>query len=297
MTVIGIGIVLNAWEVAGGALVLFLTNVISIVAGGGLTFFLLGFRPNPREVKSAKVLQRGSRGVAFMLLIVTVFLGILTWQSFQEINRREVIEVALQKEIAELSNTELISWEFEPESSEETLYLDVTVRSSRSIGYPEARQLQEQLAARLEQSVALSLSSVPTKRLQAYVPPTPTSTPPPTPTGAPTATATPTQTPTPTPTGTPTATPTSTPTPTITPTPTPTPQILFVDDVGREGLRVRYAPGGEVMGRLTEGIPVIVIDGPITIDETRWYRVRNPNTYLEGWVSGEYLRTTLFESP
>ena len=291
LTVIGIGIILRAWQVAGGALVLFLTNVISIVAAGGLVFFLLGFRPNPKEARSAKVLQLGSRGVAFLLLIVTIFLGVLTWQSFREINHRQRIEDAIRQEIAALPNTELIAWRLEPSSEDEALYLDVTVRSSRSIGYSEARHLQEQIAAQLEQPVALALSSVPTNRLQAYVPPTPTSTPPPTPTGALTATSTPTSTPIPTSTPTPTTTPTPTPTPTITPTPTPTPRVLFVDDVGSGGgLRVRYAPGGEVMGRLPENTRVVVIDGPIILDETPWYRVRDPNTYLEGWVSGEYLR-------
>lgn len=297
LTVIGIGVILRDWQVAGGALVLFLTNVISIVAAGGLVFFLLGFRPNPREAKSTQVLQRGSRGVAFLLLIVTIFLGILTWQSFREINRRQMIENAIQQEIAALPNTELINWRLEPRSEEGTLYLDVTVRSSRSIGYAEARHLQEQIAAQLEQPVALALSSVPTSRLQAYVPPTPTLTPPPTPTGAPTATPTPTATPIPTSTPTPTRTPTPTPTATITPTPTPTPQILFVYDAGSGGLRVRYAPGGEVMGRLPENTRVVVLDGPIILDETPWYRVRDPNTYLEGWVSGNYLRATPFDSP
>ena len=297
LTVIGIGIILRAWQVAGGALVLFLTNVISIVAAGGLVFFLLGFRPNPKEARSAKVLQRGSRGVAFLLVIVTIFLGVLTWQSFREINHRQQIEAALQAEIATLPHAELIAWRLEPNSEDEALYLDVTVRSSRSIGYLEARHLQEQIAARLEQPVALSLSSVPTNRLQAYVPPTPTSTSPPTPTGAPTATPTPTSTPIPTSTPTPTTTPTPTPTSTITPTPTPTPRVLFVYDVGSGGLRVRYAPDSEVMGRLPENTRVVVIDGPIILDETPWYRVRDPNTYLEGWVSGNYLRAAPFNSP
>jgi hypothetical protein len=125
------------------------------------------------------------------------------------------------------------------------------------------------------------------------VPPTPTLTPTMTPTGVPTETPSPTPTATSTPTSTPTRTPTITPIPTITPhptdTPTPTPWILTVVEVGSAGLRVRYAPDGQVMGRIAENSAVVVLQGPVQIDDVTWYHVNAITTHLQGWVSGEFL--------
>jgi len=65
--------------------------------------------------------------------------------------------------------------------------------------------------------------------------------------------------------------------------------MMFVVNVGRTGLRVRYSPDGTVMGRITEGTAVIVVDGPLVVGEKTWYRVISTVDRLEGWVAAEYL--------
>lgn len=67
------------------------------------------------------------------------------------------------------------------------------------------------------------------------------------------------------------------------------PWLRVVVDVGSAGLRVRYAPGGIVMDRINDGDQVIALDGPVTVDESVWYRVLSPIDHLEGWMGGEYL--------
>ncbi len=64
---------------------------------------------------------------------------------------------------------------------------------------------------------------------------------------------------------------------------------MLVMDVGRTGLRVRYSPDGTVMGRIAEGTAVIVVDGPVVVGETTWYRVISTADWLEGWVVSTYL--------
>ena len=201
--------------------------------------------------------------------------------------------------MATVPGGELVNWTVTETDDDGTLHMEVTIRALRALAYVEARDFQENVAAELERPVALTLGMVPAARLQAYVPPTPTNTPTMTPTGFPTATptATLTNTPTPTATATPTPTPTNTPTPTPTPTitltpsstPTVTPWIMFIVDVGTNGLRVRYSPAGTVMGRIAEGSAVVVLDGPVELDEIAWYRVVSLEDRLEGWVSEEYL--------
>ena len=287
LTTVGIGLRLQRWWIAGGALLLFLTNMVSIVASGGLTFFLLGFRPEPDQPGRAAILRRGLRSVAVLLLLVTIPLGVLTSRSLREARLHQSIESALLADLGQVPGAELVRWQIAGEDDSGALQLDVTIRVPRTLAYEDARDFQEQLAMDLSRPVALSLHIVPTTRLQAYVPPTPT------PTGVPTATPTATPTETPTPSPTPTLTPTSTPTPpptsTPTATPTPTPWVLVVTQVGAGGLRVRYSPGGVVVGHLREGTAVVVTNGPVTLMGQTWYRVFSAADQMEGWVAGDYL--------
>jgi len=289
LTTVGVGIVLRRWWIAGGALLLFLTNLISIVAAGGLMFFLLGFRPEPNQPGQTAILRRGVRGVIVLLLLVTVPLAVLTNQSLRQLRMKQEIESVLYAELAQMSGVELVRWESEEEAGDGILFLDVTVRVPQAMAYQEARALQQRVAGRLGRTVALSLSIVPTTRLQAYVPPTPSPTGVPTPTSSPTPTSTPTLAPTSTPTLTPTPTPAPTLTPTFAPTPTPTPWVLVVTGVGTRGLRVRYSPGGVIVGSLREGMPVVVREQPVTLEGQLWYRVFSAADRLEGWVVGDYL--------
>jgi uncharacterized hydrophobic protein (TIGR00271 family) len=301
LTTVGIGLVLRQWWIAGGALLLFATNMIAIIGASSLVFFLFGFRPTPGDVGRTRVLRRGFRGVAALLLVVTISLAVLTQQSLAEMRLHREIEAALRAEASHISGGELLDWHLVETRADGTLYLDVTIRAVRTLAYTEARALQEHVAERLRIPVALSLAVVPSTQLQAYIPPTPTETPTLMPTGIPTETPTPTptRTPTSTPTRTPTATPTvtatptpsptPTATPTVTPSPTATPWMLFVSDVGRTGLRVRYSPDGMVMGSIAAGTAVIVVDGPVVVGQTTWYRVVSTADRLEGWVAADYL--------
>jgi len=289
LTAAGIGLVLQQWWVAGGALLLFLTNVVSIVASSGLTFFLLGFHPEPGRPGQATLMRRGIQSIGALLLLVTIPLGVLTSQSLQGLRLHQEIESALHAEMARSSGIELVEWEITSGDSDDTLYLDVTVRVPQEMAHQDARAIQEGVARRLNRTVALSLSIVPTTQLRAYVPPTPS------PTGVPTSTPTPTPTPTQLPTFTPTPTstprPTSTPIPTSTPTPTPTPWVLFVTSVRPMALQVRYSPNGIVVGYLQEGTSVIVTGGPVTttLEGQTWYQVFSTSDQLEGWVASDYL--------
>jgi hypothetical protein len=69
-----------------------------------------------------------------------------------------------------------------------------------------------------------------------------------------------------------------------------------VTEVGSGGLRVRYSPGGIVVGYLAEGTAVIVIDQPMTLEEETWYHVRSTAKGLEGWVVERYLGPKAVES-
>jgi uncharacterized hydrophobic protein (TIGR00271 family) len=185
LVVIGIGLGMLQWQIAGGAALLFLTNIVAIVVAGSLMFLWLGFRPQPGNVERTTFLRRGVLSVALLLLLISIPLGVLTYTSFERADVNSSVEAALATELRQNPGLELVEWAVTGELEDGTLQLDVILRAPQPISYQGARDLQERVAARLERPVALSLGIVPTTRLRAFAPPPTTPTPTPTPTPAP----------------------------------------------------------------------------------------------------------------
>jgi uncharacterized hydrophobic protein (TIGR00271 family) len=308
---IGIGLALGQGSIAGGASLLFLTNLVAITAAGGLVFLWLGFRPIPGKEARARVFQGGMVGTVLLLVAVTIPLGILTARSVREAILNRQLDEAIRTEVIAMNRPEvstlyqvqLDDWRVLGNDGN-TIRLQVWVRSPRTVSHDEVVQLQERLASSLQRPVALLLSVIPTTRLDALVPPTPTPTPlpgatatlPPSPTL--TTTSTPTDTPLPTETPSPTATDTSTPTPTPsptltstpTPTPTPTPTLAEVGGTGGQGVWMYRQPGlqGGKIGALRDGTVLTVVGGPVEADGYTWIEVIDPKGRL-GWIPDRYL--------
>jgi len=309
LATVGIGLALGQGRIAGGALLLFLTNLVAIAAAGGLVFLWLGFRPLPGQEARTRVFRGGAIGTALLLVAVTIPLGILTAQSVRQAYAHRAIDQAVREEVAGINSVELVDWELLPGGSgDDTLRLEVRVRSPRAVTHAEAVELQEKVAGHLQQPVALLLSVIPTTRLDPFVPPTPvptlppgvtpTATPPPTsvPTSPPTSTPTQTPAPSASPTSKPTDTPTPSPTPTLTPTetatptPTPTPVLAEVGGTGGQGVWMYRQPGlkGGKIAAWRDGTVMTVIGGPVEADGYVWIQVMDPKGRV-GWIPDRYL--------
>jgi len=309
LATVGIGLALGQGAIAGGASLLFLTNLVAIIAAGGLVFLWLGFRPIPGQPTRVRVFQGGVLGTVLLLVAVTIPLGILTAQSVRQEITHRALDRAIRAEVAALRDVELVDWTQLPaEDADETVRLEVRVRSPRDVPHSEAVDLQEKVAVRVQRPVALLLSVIPTTRLDPFVPPTPTPTPLPgvtptltatptapptathTPTPAPTATTSPTSTSTPTPTQTPTPTETATPTPTLTATPSPTPVLAQVGNTGGQGVWMYRQAGlksGKI-GALRDGTVLTITGGPVETDGYAWIEVVDPRGRV-GWIPDRYL--------
>jgi uncharacterized hydrophobic protein (TIGR00271 family) len=323
LAVMGIGIALWDGGIAGGALLLFLTNLIAISAAGGLVFLALGFRPELRVQARARVFAGGVVGVVVLLLAVTVPLGALTLNSIREAAFNRTLETVLEEEIAAMDRVELLDWSITQDDSE-TLHLELEVRASRQPSHQSVVDLQKRVASRLQRTVALRLTVIPITQLDPFVPPTftPTVAPTAVPTGTPTATptssldpdpnaaptlvpsvtntpgdtptpiaistATSTPTPIPTITAEPTGLETSAPVPTATATTTPTPSTGLVQDTGGRGLRLREAPGGQIIRVLEEGDAVVILNGREAVENVEWIEVQDLQGQI-GWVASQYV--------
>jgi uncharacterized hydrophobic protein (TIGR00271 family) len=306
LAVIGIGLAARRGDIAGGASLLFLTNLVCIVAAGGLVFLWLGFRPHPGVETRTRVFRRGVIGTVLLLIAVTVPLGVLTADSLRETRLNRTVREVLRHEIAAMQG---VDWEDEwqmEELEDETLQLDVTVRSRRTVSHREVVELQERVAGQLQRPVSLRLDVISSTRLDPFVPPTPTPTPlpgatstltpsptptrTPVPTSSPTATSTATPTSTATATSTPTATLTAVPTETPSPTPTLTPVLVRVGGTGGLGVWMYRNPGlaGSKIRALPDGTKMTVVGGPVEADGYAWIQVIDPRGYV-GWIPDLYL--------
>lgn len=290
----GLGVSLGEPSIVWGAGLMFLANLIAIIATSGFVFLWMGFRPQPDAPDRAVARRRGFIVMGLLLVLITAPLATLTRLSLQRMRLERTIVAAVEAELGGMPDSELVDWSYVL-NDDGVLSLDLTLRVVQPLSYRQAQDLQAAIAQRLGRTVALSLSAVPTTRLRAYVPPTSTpapliaASPTATFTPAPTASRTPTSTPMPSPRPSATWTPSPTALPTATSEPTATPWLMRVADVGAAGLRVRYAPGGPVVGRLETGETVVILEGPVQVGDGLWYRVAVPHLYLEGWVSAEYL--------
>jgi uncharacterized hydrophobic protein (TIGR00271 family) len=273
---VGIGVALGRADVAGGALLLFITNAVTIAFAGMLIFFVLGFTPR-REVNGS--LPRGLVVSALLTLVLLIPLSFLSVRFFEEASaNREISQVVLDE--VEKYGAELAS--LQTNESGETLHLVITLRTSMPLSYEDVNALQRVMALRLQRPVSIVVNQIFAARLDPLVPPTFT----PTPTLV-------TLTPTPTATFTSTATQTSTPTP----LPTATPALARLVNTAGRSMDLLQSPGGPSIGQIKPGEALTVLYGSQVTDGLVWLEVRDAEGRI-GWIPQIYLRiVTLTPSP
>ena len=166
----GIGLRLGSSAIAGGALLLFLTNLSAITTAASVVFRLFGFRPDPG--KRVRVFSRSMVGVLVLLLVVSILLTALTIDSVLERRLSYGLQTALAAEVEKMQGVELESWHIVTEKSR-TVLLEVAVRATRPISHQESVDLQERMTTHLRRPVALVLSVTHITQLDPLVPPTP----------------------------------------------------------------------------------------------------------------------------
>lgn len=298
---VGIGLALGDWNVAGGALLLFITNAVAIAFASSLVFFSLGFgvQRQPGEGRLPPSLLISAVLTAVLLIPLAYF----SIQFVREGRENRLIDAVVAQEVERVNGAELVSMEYQRAAGADNLAqlkVEITTRSSRALRYEQVQELQAALAAQLTAGgmelpggVGLIVNQIIAERLDPLVPPTPTSTP--------TATASATPGPSPTPTATATATPTVTPTVTDTPTatatrtatststPTATPAQAQVIRGSFPALALYQSPGGPVIGTLRAGQPLTVFHQTELFAGVTWVYVQDAEGRL-GWVPQIYLQ-------
>jgi uncharacterized membrane protein len=287
---VGIGLALGRGDVAGGALLLFTTNAVTIAFSSVLVFFLLGFGGSTREGEHR--LPGSLLLSAALTLVILVPLSYLSLRFFQEAAQNQEVSAVVQAEVTRLGNTELT--EMQPFYNGDTLDLNLTIRTTAQLTYAQVVSLQQAIVEKLKRPVSLHINQVLAERLDPLIPPTDTPTPTPTYTytPGPSPTTTPTLTPTATSTATLTITPSATPTatPTLTYTPTPTLALGEIVTAHLPGLLMYQSPGGPVIGLLVPGQKITVLYRSLIVNGLMWLEIRDESGRI-GWVPSLYVET------
>ena len=290
---IGVGLALGRWDdVSSGALLLFLTNAVTIASSAIFVFLALGFVPR-RQKDEVGWISRSvyiSVGLSALLLIP---LGVQSYQFVQDANQNSQISTVVQQEIRKLPDAELVELDTRPvletveEEVVESIEIEITLRvpPDNQLDYDGTLALQEAIAgglASVGQPVRLIINQIMAARLDPLSPPTPTSTPLPGVTPSATFTNTPTRT------LAPSRTPTPTPTFTSTATLTPTPSRATLDRVPGEGTNLRAFPDGPALVFLPRGSQLLVLYGYQIADGLVWIEVQDMEGRT-GWVPQRFL--------
>ncbi len=281
LCVVGIGAALGRWDVAGGALLLFITNALPIAFSATTVFFLMGFSPT-RQKEDPKV-PVSLRWAALLTGALLVLLAVFSYRSFNRSAQLRQINEVVETEVEKINNVHVT--DLTVNQLEGNTDIMVSVRTERLLTHTQGLALQESLVEILDIPISLKINQVLTNQLDPLVPPTATATPTlgpsPTNTHTPTATPTATATRTPTPTALP---PTETPTATLTPTQTPLPGAgKVVPGTQLLGLFLYQSPGGPTIAQLRTNQVLTVLYGSELIDGLVWIEVMDADGRI-GWI-------------
>ncbi len=279
---IGIGLALGKFDVAGGALLLFVTNAITIAFASALVFFLRGLYPYSNGKN--KFLPASLQFSAFLIIILLIPLTYFSVQFVRQATETRTINEAVNKNVALIENAELV--DLEVITAGDAIDLDLTIRTNAALNYEQVIKLQENIVEDLSRPVSIRVNQVFADRLDPLIPPTATFT----------LTLTNTVTPGPssTFTFTPTFTTTSTSTPTITPSPTSTLTSTPTSSLGRAWIapfpvmRIYQYPGGPIIGLLSQNQVITILPEEVVFENLIWVKIVDQENRI-GWVPKVYV--------
>jgi uncharacterized membrane protein len=105
---VGIGLASFSGPITGGALLLFVTNLIAITVAGGLVFLLLGMRPRRGEQERAAQFRRGLAITLLLLVLISIPLTWLGVRSSEQIRNHTIVSSWLDRAANSYGNARLL---------------------------------------------------------------------------------------------------------------------------------------------------------------------------------------------
>lgn len=162
---VGIGLAQGSGTVMGGALLLFITNLIAITLAGAVVFLLLGIRPKAHAQERQAWFRRGLTLSSAGLAIISLLLVIIMVHSQRASAQQRLLRNTLASEIAQLPSARLVSVD-SAEREDGVWRIVATVQSAEPPSEPQAESISEALAEALHGPVQLRLRTVLTHEVE-----------------------------------------------------------------------------------------------------------------------------------
>lgn len=159
--VVGLGLALGNPQAAGGALLLFVTNIISINLAGVIVFSLLGVRPQNWLPETKKRIRRGVIGIIFMIILITIPLGVIMNGIILQTREQNRVHTLIADHPM-MENSTLINIERSQLRGE--THIIATIRSEGFLGQAAVDRIADSLEIELERPLTLEIITLPTTR-------------------------------------------------------------------------------------------------------------------------------------
>ena len=148
LSTVGLGVAFGDASLAGGALLLFLVNIASVVATGAAAFWWFGLRPVEQDHATTRQLTSAVVAAGLFFAVVTATVGLIEAQRTERTARDDI-----EQELTISEDVELVDVEVEPLA--DRTVVTVIVRSERDLTDDELRDAERQLSNNLGTDVDL----------------------------------------------------------------------------------------------------------------------------------------------
>ena len=163
LSVVGLGIANGNMRAAFGALLLFVTNIITISLAGMIIFTLLGIHPLNLQAEIKKRVRRGITGMIFLVVLITIPLGIIMNGIINNNREDQAIEMVLEDSAL---IEEIINLEIDRSRGDKGLFVSATIRAAGTLSQESADSLRMMLEEEIGQTLTLDLITLPVLRSQ-----------------------------------------------------------------------------------------------------------------------------------
>ena len=161
LSVVGLGIANGNMQAAGGALLLFTTNLVTISLGGVIIFSLLGIHPLNLQPETKKRVQRGVTGILFLVFLITIPLAVIMNSIIKQTREQQTIKrILLESPLME----DMSIVDIERTQDRDQLLISATVRSSEPLTQETVNELGHALEIELNRPLDLDLIILPVIR-------------------------------------------------------------------------------------------------------------------------------------
>jgi uncharacterized hydrophobic protein (TIGR00271 family) len=157
----GLGLTLGDARVAGGAFLLFVTNIAAISLAGGIVFLFLGIRPQAWGPESRRRLRQRLFASLLLLLAIALPLGAVMGSIVRDAAQKQAAQEVLA-EFAAARGSRLVDLEVTPREAD--LLIIATLQSAELFDHETVNEVRTVLSGQLGSPVQLEVVILPTIR-------------------------------------------------------------------------------------------------------------------------------------